>query len=243
MIVVCGFCRTGTSIIMRCLKDSGFNPGEHVIKPEDLRYVAISSNPDVDYNNPNLRVIWGHQFFEHPNWGVMNHFISRHKGAEIMAVKGLYKGLALSLNREIPLSSRIYIMMNWTKNYFENKNVEILKDPWGTFALGSWIERFKLFQTAKYIWTRRDSVKRAKSQLRFQLKNQCLKGFLTTSKAMEIGRNHEGEIKKIMPLVNHIEIWLEDILDKTKEVGDKLSDFIGRKIDMSAINKSEVWGN
>ncbi len=228
MIVVCGIGRTGTSVIMECLIKSGFNSRDHKLFPL------------LDLEDEEIR----QQILENRIWGLTNSEISVERGV-IRSFKFHPQaiGTIMGLRKDNPISNETYSLMSKVIHYFETSNIDILKDPTGIYAYKRWIEYFDIFNDAKWIWTRRDSLTRAKSMVRHRIElygAKIFRGF-TTKKNLEVGRRYERELEQVLPTVNYIEIWLEDLLNKTKEMGDKLSEFIGRQIDMSPVNKKKVW--
>ncbi len=228
MIVVCGIGRTGTSVIMECLIKSGYNARDHNLFPL------------LDLEDKRSR----QEILENTTWGMMNAEISVERG-----VVRSYKihpnaiGIIMGLRKNNPISSKILCRMARTIEYFHESNIEILKDPMGIYAYKRWIENFGIFKNAKWIWTRREPLERAKSEVRHKIElhgSEIFRGF-TTNESLKVARRYEKELAKVLPTVNYIEIWLEDILNKTKEIGDKLSEFIGGQIDMSPVNIKEVW--
>jgi hypothetical protein len=122
---------------------------------------------------------------------------------------------------------------------------EILKSPYASMAIKYLYNRNKLFKKAKYIWMQRDLDEVAKSLVRKQRKYGYLKfeKFTTVRGALRQVNDLDERWRKffLSHPVDHIQVWLDELIEDTDSVGRRVSNFIGRKFDTELVTKDETW--
>ena len=128
-------------------------------------------------------------------------------------------------------------------SYYEGH--EILKSPYASLAIKYLYNRNKRFKDARYIWMQRDLDEVAKSLVRKQRKY----GYIEWEKFTTV----RGALRQVMELdekwrdfffhhpVDHIQVWLDDLIENTDSVGQRISNFIGRKFDTGLVTRDETW--
>lgn len=176
---------------------------------------------------------------EHWSWRVANYAISKYLGAEPIieggrADQGNFDILWNCPNTvdDKPLSEDITGLMDEAMRVFAWQEVKVLKEPMCQFALESWIKRYKSFANAKYIWNRRDLLEVAKSTVRLKYRKVARKilgyrGHLTVKKALKALRQHEAELERVMPTVNHIVVQHRDLINNHKAEFERMREFLG----------------
>ena len=47
--------------------------------------------------------------------------------------------------------------------------------------------------------------------------------------------------QKFLPGVDHVEVWLDDLINETEKTKTKVSEFIGREFNIDLVSKAETW--
>jgi len=223
LIILPGISRTGTSVIFQCLNSM----------PKFLPRMPV--------------VLLGTPPTEHNLFRVANWIVSKHLGVESLnpgSIEDHYKSdILIGELPNKPLDKNIKREMDDFIGVLKWQRVKVLKEPMGLYALQTWIDNYKCFKNAKYIWTRRDSLSQAKSMVRLKVPqvNTMYRGTLTVKKAMKIGIEHDKILAKIMPQVNHIEVWLEDLLNDTGNTFNRISKFLGVRVNRGAFDRKKVY--
>jgi len=229
LVVLPGLARTGTTILFQCIRGTnGFR---------ELFSARLLGTPPS----------------EHQSWRIVNYLIAKHLGA-----KALQPGTPHDIGHgdilygtdfaitEKPLDEYLIALMEEAMKVFSYQKLKVVKDPMCQFALEAWINRYKSFKNAKYVWTRRNLMEAAKSLVRFKvpaLKGvpRGYRGLLTVKRALEIAEQQEAELERVMPMVNHIEVWHHDLVNNTKKTFAKISDFLGKEIDQDKFDRGKIW--
>lgn len=122
-------------------------------------------------------------------------------------------------------------------------NYEVVKNPYTAFAIEELCKYNENIRTAKYIWTRRDLRETTESFIRKQEKfgrlyNEPERTFKET---MGYIRKIDRIWQKFLPGVDHIEVWLDDLINETEKTKTKVSEFIGREFNIDLVSKAETW--
>jgi len=224
LIVLPGISRTGTSVLFQCLYST----------PKFLPRVPI--------------VLLGNPSTEHNLWRIANWTVSKYFGIESL-VPGSNNddgmaGILIGEPKSKPLDEDIRQEMEDFIGMLKWQCPKVIKEPMCMYALQSWIDNYKCFKNAKYIWTRRDSLSQAKSFVRMKLsiEGTPYRGILTVKSAEKIGILHDRILSKIMPQVNHIEVWLPDLLNDTDNTFNRISEFVGARVNRDAFDIGKVYG-
>ena len=223
LIILPGISRTGTSVLFQCLNSM------RVFLPR--MPILLLGTPPTE-----------HHLFRVANW-----MVSKYLGVESLNPgsnpdKGMSDILIGELTNK-PLDKNIKQEMDDFIGMLKWQRPRILKEPMCMYALQTWIDNYKCFKNAKYIWTRRDPLSQAKSMVRLKVPQPGTmhRGTLTVNRAKEIGITHDKILSKIMPQVNHIEVWLEDLLNDTNNTFNMISEFLGIRLNRGAFDRKKVY--
>jgi hypothetical protein len=133
-----------------------------------------------------------------------------------------------------------YLRGRLIKKVSNYEGQEVLKHPMAADGIKHLYDHNERFRDAKYIWMRRDLIEIAKSYMRKQ-KAFGHKKPETFDEAFRVVKDLDKKWKKFLPLVDHIEVWLEDLLRETDSVGDRVSEFIGREFNTDLVTKNETY--
>lgn len=211
MICILGPARSGTSVLFQCLVNSGYYRG-----------------PD--------KFIHGHKYLsEHHIFKLFNEFLSE----KYWFLAQASKTGSLSSRHNINVQDK-----NKARCVFDilmDQKVEILKDAFHIYTAPFWAEMFphEFFQGGKYIVTYRDEDESAKSIVRLR------KGLGNALKTVSHMKKHYAMVNAIIKTYlgnfTYIKVEYDDMLHNTADVQQRLSEFLGRDIDMSIISASETF--
>ena len=227
MIVVAGWARTGTSIMFRCLQESGFYGGE----PEQLTGTPYKT--------------------EHSQWRVCKFFMMYYLGFKPIMTKDIAEQNMRVVDDffvdtpEIPrtLPSHVEEKMQQFLQRAKLDGINILKDPQSAFAMQEWLRFDEMFATAKYIWCRRDPLEAAKSMVRLKLPRiKQYRGVLTTRKALKTYELHDKIWEKTLNNLSHIQVQLEHLVMDPETEAERISEFIGVPFDTSMVTEKATYG-
>jgi hypothetical protein len=223
-IIVCGFARSGTSIMFLCLKNSGFFPGKDKLR--GWRYKT-----------------------ENASFIRLNRLVSRTLGAGQL-IKDITGSVVVGADIMTPPKSRRTVNPHEVRGcgllLQKIKDAEILKDPQCAFSLESLIKHDRKFREAKYIWTRRNLEEQARSLIRLKTDpdhgdRKVYKKYMPFETALTICEAYDGELWRVMPLVDHVVVWLEEFLKYPEKIKDKVSAFIGRDLNLDAFDLGKTY--
>jgi len=224
MIIVAGWARTGTSIMVKCLEKSGYNLG-----PEKHLTGAQYKTENNQFRVCNFLIMYYSGFKS----------ISKQQYNEQIYTDDFFVGIPEN-GKKIPFG--VKQQMRRFVNYAKSNNIEVLKDPQSAFAMQEWMEFDQIFQNAKFIWMKRDPIEAAKSFIRLKIPRiPQYRGVLTTTKALKTLKLHDQMWGKILKNKEHHIVWLEDLLNFPKITQELLSQFLGRKFDISMIDASMTY--
>jgi hypothetical protein len=143
-------------------------------------------------------------------------------------------------NRTLPFG--VKEQMRKFVSYAKENNIEVLKDPQSAFAMKEWLKFDQMFQTAKFIWMKRNPMETAKSYIRLKIPRiPQYRGVLTTKKALKTLRLHEKIWGELLKNKEHCVIRLEELLNFPDSTGHYLSEFLGRDFDTSLVDRSMTY--
>lgn len=232
LVILPGIHRTGTSILFQCIhKTDGFK------EKRELKLIGYPPS-------------------EHRLWRVANYMVSKYLGAKCFLHESA-RDLRMAdfflgpFNSRKPLDNEIKEEMDDLVGVLSWQGARVIKEPNCQFALQAFIDNYECFKNAKYIWTRRDSLETAKSLVRLKVPDRedlngnvvptMYRGKLKVKTAMKINEQAENLLARIMPSVNHIEVWHHDLINKPDETFDMISDFIGAKVNTELFNRKKTW--
>jgi len=215
MIIVAGWCRSGTSIMFESLVASGFNPGDASFKtPESLNFRIFVHEILLDIGVKGV-IHNKKKISELPKW-IDKPTVATDK-------KGSIK----------PALDRVKAM-----------DADILKNPAVTFALPT-MQKIDYFKDAKYIWMRRDPWAAAKSLVRLKCQKKrersIYRGVLTTNLAHSLYLKNDTELQRMMPELDCIEVQHADFIRKDKLTINRIEGHIGRELYTRHISKSKTY--
>jgi len=224
MIIVAGWARTGTSIMFRCLQESGFYGGEQ----KHLTGLPYKT--------------------EHNMFRVCNFLIMYYSGFQSISVKK-YKQQQLvdDFFVDTPKEKKIlpYPVRQKMQQFLqriESDGVNILKDPQSAFAMKEWLKFDEMFANAKYIWCRRNPLEAAKSFVRLKIPRiPQYRGVLTTRKAMKTYALHDNIWEETLHNLSYIQVDLEQLIMDTKTTAERISEFIGVPFDTSLVTEKATY--
>ena len=215
MIIVAGWCRSGTSIMFKSIVESGFSPGDaSILTPESFSFRILIHEILIDIGVPGV-VFTKKRIGELPKWTSEPLVATDKKGS-----------IKPALDRVI------------------NLKADVLKNPTVTFALPT-MQTMDYFKDAKYIWMRRDPWDAAKSLVRLKCQKKRVRsmyrGVLTTNMAYQLYLKNDRELQRIMPTLNHIEVQHKDFVNRDKKTFAAVSEFIGTRLNTHLINKKKTY--
>ena len=230
LVVLPGLMRTGTTVMFQCIRGTeGFR---------ETHTARLLGTPPS----------------EHQSWRIPNYLIGKHLGAravnpnsasDIGHADVLY-GKEYTIS-EKPLDDFLHSLMDEAMKVFTYQELRVLKEPMCQFALEAWIERYKSFRNAKYVWTRRDLLKTAKSLVRLKMSpfkgmKKGYRGIFGVKKALHTLRQGEAELERLMPKMNHIVVWHEDLITNPKKEFGRVAKFLGvPKLNTRAFDRGKVY--
>ena len=224
MIIVAGWARTGTSIMFRCLQESGFYGGEQ-------RHLT-----GLPYKT------------EHNMYRVCNFLIMYYLGFQSISAKQYKKQTLVDdlfvdkPEEEKSLPHGVRRKMQQFLQLIESDGVNILKDPQSAFAMKEWLKFDEKFAHAKYIWCRRDPLEAAKSFVRLKIPRiPQYRGVLTTKKAMKTYALHDKIWEETLHDLSHIQVDLEQLIMETETTAERISEFIGVPFDTSLVTEKATY--
>jgi len=128
------------------------------------------------------------------------------------------------------------MMIEAVKEFINEKKIDVLKDLY--FVLLALIYDFK---DAKYIWTKRDFNETVKSVIRLQrMLGIKPRTFQKQKKIFELYDKMNTDFMNLY-IKDYHELHLEKLLENPEQEGNRLSEYLGRPIDVSAVSKKETW--
>jgi len=219
LIILPGVSRTGTSVLWQCL-DKTFKQGNKL---------TLAGRPPT----------------EHFIWRVANYVVGKYAGATPLLPKSDIDLKLMDILKgqlhDKPTHEHAIREMSDCIGMLVYDEVKVLKEPMCLFALPTWIEYYKCFRDAKYIWTRRDPLECAKSWVRLKMRYFEYRGILTVKLAEKIIRQHEELLEKTMAGVNHIVVWHHDLINDSDKTFKIISDFVGKEVNTESFDRGKVW--
>jgi len=224
MIIVAGWARTGTSVMVKCLEKSGFNLG-----PEKHLTGAQYKTENNQFRVCNFLIMY--------YMGFQSISKQRHEGQ--VFTDDFFIDTPNN-NRQLPFG--VKQQMRRFVNYLKENKVEVLKDPQSAFAMKEWLKIDQIFRNAKFIWMKRNPMEAAKSFIRLKIPRiPQYRGVLTTRKALKTFQLHDKMWEELLKDKDHCVVWLEELLNFPDTVGYFLSEFLGRDFDNSLIDRSMTY--
>ena len=130
-------------------------------------------------------------------------------------------------------------------NYCSVQDIDILKDPhiWTIFnALYAYSEEFR---HAKFIWTQRNPLEIAKSQVRlhrqFNMPPVEENGKITVKGALRAYKDFEQIFYKYRFKLRSLIVRFDDLVYNPKAIQPMISGFVGKDLDISEISPEETF--
>jgi len=233
LTILPGIHRSGTSVIFQCLHATdGFQ--------EENQLNLIGDPPT-----------------EHRLWRIANYRLAKYLGATVLmpgSVRDKYISdfLVGKVDNDKELKPDIKEEMDEMVGILKWQKLKLIKEPTCQLSLQTWINNYDCFKNAKYIWTRRNYREVAKSLVRLKVADRLqdgkmiqtgYRGVLTVQRAEKLSRYWDSILEKIMPQVNHIEVWHHDLINDTKNTFDRISEFVGAEVNTEAFDLKKVWGD
>ena len=233
LTILPGIHRSGTSILYQCLYNTDGFQEEHELS-------KIGDPPT-----------------ENRLWRIVNHKVTKYLGGCYLMpdsdrAKLIGDFLIGRVDNSIERDQNIKEEMDDIVGIFKWQKIKLLKEPTCQLALQYFINHYDCFKNAKYIWTRRKYREAAKSLVRLKVPDREIegkmiptgyRGVLTVSRAERLSKYWDSVLEKIMPQVNHIEVWHHDLVNDTKNTFDRISEFVGKEVNTKPFNRGKVWGN
>ena len=224
-IIIAGFARTGTSIMFKCLQNSGYNTNEEALKGRRIRaednYFAFGCKQIAQKRGA--------------------------KGLMGLAEKDIGIDILTGEYDKDMLDDEEY--EEWTESYttpiltyFKIFKIELLKHHMLAYSLPIWIRESTAFRKAKYIWTTRDHKEMAKSVIR--MKSYDYKPFINKlrfNKILKAIDAYEIELERVLPKDQFIKVPLEDLQALDEGLINKIEGFIERPFNTAFISKKDTW--
>jgi len=212
IVFVVGLSRTGTSILVKCLENSGYNIGKRA---------------------------FGHKYKSQDGvFGYANNEI-------FSSLKDQLKGRVVDINKPIEVTEDIAKLVRSVFQYAQLYKVDVLKNPWFHNLIGIYAAVNAEFFDHKFIWTHRDPLERAKSEVRLKYMRSVPPGNSFKNYKVKKLMRWDYEYQDVHSLYfnkrNGINVYFEDLLNDTQSVSRKLSNFLGREFDSSTISKHETF--
>jgi hypothetical protein len=226
MIIVAGWARTGTSIVFRCLQESGLYGGEQ------SQLAGFPQKTElIDYRICNFHIMY--------YMGFKPLITKDLKDQKIRVVDDFFSETPAS-KRTLPygVKERMSALLYTIKR----DGIQILKDPQLAFAIKEWLKFDEMFANAKYIWCRRDPLETAKSCIRLKIPRfPNYRGVLTTRRALKTYELHDKIWQETLSNLSHIEVHLEHLVLDPQAEGERISEFIGVPFDTSLVTEKETY--
>jgi len=226
MIIVAGWARTGTSIMFRCLQESGFYGGEQ------NQLAGFPQKTElIDFRICNFHIMY--------YMGFKPLVTKDLKDQKIRVVDDLFAEMPTS-DRTLPYG--VKERMGALLNSIEKDGINLLKDPQSAFAISEWLKFDEMFANAKYIWCKRDPMETAKSFIRLKIPRfPDYRGVLTTRRALKTYELHDKIWEKTLHNLSHIEVYLEQLVMEPEATAERISKFIGVPFNTSLVTEKETY--
>ena len=233
LTILPGIHRSGTSVLFQCLHATdGF---------KERHPLSLLGDPPT----------------EHRLWRIANYLLIKYLGGVALmpgSIRDENMGDLMmgQVDNSKELSKDIKKEMDDFVGVLVWQGAKLLKEPTCQLALQKWIDTYPCFKNAKYVWTRRNYRDVAKSLVRLKVPNTLgvhgvvgrtgYRGILTVQKAEQLSKYWDSVLEKIMPQVNHIEVWHHDLVNDTKNTFDRISEFVGVEVNTEAFDRGKVYG-
>ena len=167
-----------------------------------------------------------------------------HKIDELFPFTTKHQSVTVKEIMSVPKDENDLTLLNWmefTVHKLVKNNIEVLKDTQMIGQIRAWCDIFPLFREAKYIYLERPIREVAKSTIRLYNKHHHHLPMLTV-------KRHEARYKffcdlweAFLPYVSHVRVDYEDMIHEPETVSYKLSNYLGRYIDMSLIDPRKTY--
>ena len=227
LTILPGIHRSGTSVVFRCLHETeGF---------KEKHELSMIGDPPSE-----LRL-----------WRIANHVLTKYLGGTVLMPGTIWDTnmgdfLIGKVDNNKELHPGIKEEMDDLVGVLLWSEMKLLKEPTCQLSLQTWINNYECFKNAKYIWTRRDYRETAKSLVRLKVADRAngktgYRGVLTVPRAERLSRYWDSILEKVMPQVNHIEVWHHDLVNDTKNTFDRISEFIGKEVNTAPFDRGKVY--